>query len=99
MNNNIDCQGARAPSIQFLPTNLCVSRVKLMIFVLNVANSGPHLTFFERNTITRGGFSTRYSARGPALRWKDFFWSSPFIQAKFAKISEVPVAPCNVNPS
>ena len=45
INNNIDEEGARAPSIQFCEPNKRIVRVKLIVFVLTVATSGPHLTF------------------------------------------------------
>ena len=45
MNKYIDDQEAWAPSTQFLPINLCVTRVKLRVFVQNVAILDPHLTF------------------------------------------------------
>ena len=43
---------------------------EIKVFILKVANWGPHLTFHERNAINiyQGGFSTWLSAGGPALR-------------------------------
>ena len=54
----------------------CITRVKLRGFVLKVATSGPHLIFYERNTITRAGFTISHSARTPRSDGKNFFWSS-----------------------
>ena len=54
-NKNNDDQ---VPSIQFLPTNLNVYIPRRMeSFVLKVPILGPHLPFYERNAITRAGFT------------------------------------------
>ena len=45
INNNIDDQEARAPQFNFFNQFKCMARVKLRVFVLKVATSGPHLTF------------------------------------------------------
>ena len=52
----------------------CITRVKLLRgFVLKVATSGPHLLFYERNAITRDGFTIWQSARAPRSDGKTFF--------------------------
>ena len=72
INHNIDGQGARPPRFNFFNQFKCFSRVKLWIFVLKVATSGPHLTFYERNA-TRAGFMISKSARASHSDGKTFF--------------------------
>ena len=60
---------------QFHLTNQlkCITRVKLLMgFVRKVATSGPHLPFYERNAITKAGFTKQHSARAPHSYGKTF---------------------------
>ena len=66
-NNNIYSGGPGPLDLMFANQFKRIIRVKLRVFILKVANWSPHLTFYERNAITRYGFNLWHSARGPAL--------------------------------
>ena len=66
-NNNIHPGGSGPLNLMFANQFKRITRVNLRVFILKVANWGPHRTFCERNAMTRYGFNLWHSARGPAL--------------------------------
>ena len=99
INNNIDNQEARAPSIRFCQPIEIITQAKLRGFVLKAAISGPHLNFYERNAITRAGFTVRQSARAPRSDSKTFFGLNLYLAGRYCENSKVPAASRNVNPA
>ena len=71
--NNIDDQEARPHQFHFANQLKCITRVKLRDFVLKAATLGPHFPFYERNAITRAGFTIWHSARASHSNGKTFF--------------------------
>ena len=69
-------------------------------FVLKVPILGPHLPFYERNVITRAGFTTIWhsTSKGDRAQMVRLFLIFTCIwQEDVAKIFKVPRAPHNVN--
>ena len=64
-----------------------MTQVKLLRgFVLKVATSGPHLRFYERNAITRAGFTIWHSARAPLSDGKTFYGLHLYLAGRCCKI-------------
>ena len=62
---------------------------EVRVFVLKVATSGPHLTFFyEYNAITRGELPFGTVPGVPALNCKTFIWSLPIFGRKMFQKSQ-----------
>ena len=57
-------------------------------FVLKVAISGPDLPFYERNAITRAGFTIWYNARAPRTDGKTFFGLHLYLAERCCKNSQ-----------
>ena len=51
-NNNIVPRGPGPFNLMFTNQFKRITRVKVRVFILKVANWGPHITFYERNAIT-----------------------------------------------
>ena len=69
-------------------------------FVLNVPILGPHLPFYERNAMTRAGFTIIWpsTCKGSRAQMVRLFLVFTYIwQENVAKISKVPRAPHNIN--
>ena len=49
--------------------------MKLRVFVLKFATSVPHLTFYEHNSITKGGITIWHTARGPCAQMERHLFS------------------------
>ena len=76
-----------------------ITRVKLRVFIPKLGgNWGPHLTFYERNAITRDGFNIWRSAMGPRSD-KTCFDLHLYLAEKYCKNLKMPGAQLNINPA
>ena len=69
-------------------------------FVLKVPILGPHLPFYERNALTRAGFTImwRSTSKGSRAQMLRLFLVFTYIwQEDVVKIFKVPRAPNNIN--
>ena len=77
------------------------TRVKLRVFklfILKLLIQALMKPFYERNAITRDGFTRWLSTRGPAL-YKTFFDLHVYLAGKYCENPRVPGVQLNVNPA
>ena len=101
INNNIEDQGARAPSTQFLPTNLNALPGKFKGFCSKSCNLRPSCNVFM-NVMQQPGpdFSYGTVPLGPRAQRVSIFWVFTYIwQEDVAKIPKVTEASQSVNPA
>ena len=62
-----------------------ITRVKLRVFVLKAATSGPHQTFYERNATTSAVFAIWHSARAQRSDSRTFFGLHLYLAGRCCK--------------
>ena len=75
-----------AHEFNFVNQMKCRTRVKLIRgFVLKGATLGPNLLFYERNAITRAGFTIWHSARALCSDGKTFFGLHLYLAGRYCE--------------